>query len=272
MICITWNVGGLADSKKRELVWQQIKGKTSELTKVKVLWTLQETHSTEKDYKNCITSLGPSWNVVCSHGTSTKAGIWWLSNQLKLDVLGKDKDGRWITIETSDNDFKQVFTSIYAPANDPTTRKYWFKKFDWKQQEDWGAIIGGDWNTVTEPDGKHSTRREWTDKVDSKLLREMLSKHQLVDGWKLKGKLNDSNDPGHTFIHRSNSTSSRIDKWMVPGSKISLIKKLEVNRMTVESDHQPLLLELDTLQFDYGPGLWKLNNSLLLDSDVCGSN
>jgi len=162
-------------------------------------------------------------------------------------------------------DFKRALTNIYVPANNPTTRKRWLEAFDWKQQEQWNATIGGDWNIVTEAGDKHSTKREWIDEVDSRFLRGKMKELSLIDCWKWKGT---PKDPGHTFTHRSNHATTRIDKWLVPIGFVANVKKMEVKHENHLSDHRPLLLHWDFEKIKFGPGFWKLNNSLLTDPEV----
>jgi len=182
VITYSWNVGGLGDPLKRSRVWDFIKKRTKATNK-KVIWALQETHSTKELTAKWLMELGPMWNALCSHGTSTSAGVWWLTNQAGLlKSVDNDKEGRWIIVQMEDGETKQAFSNLYVPANDPTTRKNYFKHFNWDQHEQLNAIIGGDWNTVTEADGKHSVVRDWTDKVDSKLFQEKMACVALAAG------------------------------------------------------------------------------------------
>lgn len=237
---ITWNVGGLNNSIKRHRIWKYIKDYVLDHSQYSIIWMLQETHSTIESTKNWTFELGSQWKILSSNGKSNSNGVWTLSNNdVQLKQLLIDDIGRYQEIEITTNEGTFNVANIYAPSV-RTNRPNWFLNLPWKKWEENDYIVGGDWNTVTEHSGKHSTKKDYTELIDSRTLIKQMTEYNMVDMWNIKGI-----GVCHTFIHRNGITSTRIDKWLAPISKISWIKKLEVITNVVESDHLPLIMELN---------------------------
>ncbi len=133
------------------------------------------------------------------------------------------------------------------------------------------TLIDGDWNTVTESNGKNSLNpKQWTLQADSIALNLALTKYQFKDSW--------SSNPtkqtfGHTFLYRYQSVSSRIDRWIFATGFHFQQKSCYVNYSTGNiSDHYPIISNFSSNnKVERGIGYWKMNNSLLSHIDIKNS-
>ena len=150
---------GLGDTKKRAIIWNQIKSITQAYSPKIVVWALQETHSTEELFNKWKFELGPDWYAVTSNGSSNSKGVCIIS-KTKIQHFYSDSEGR-IVIGNIVTDTPIFIGSFYCPSNGINERVEWINELDWDLFEQSQVWIGGDWNLVTEQSGRHSVYTTW---------------------------------------------------------------------------------------------------------------
>jgi len=119
--------------------------------------------------------------------------------------------------------------------------------------------IGGDWNVSVHAIDKKGGN-PWKPTVFRDLLMTMMREFDLVDVFREKYPKNKS----YTYDSKALKLCSRIDFFLMPQYQISWVEQIE----TVVSnapDHKVVKLKLNSPNNKRGPGLWKFNNSLLVD-------
>ena len=117
----------------------------------------------------------------------------------------------------------------------------------------------GDWNVTLEAIDKKGGI-QWKPSVYRDLLTEFMDELNLVDILRIK-------NPGkRCFTYESSALKmkSRIDFFLIPKSLIASTKAADI-KTAIAPDHKAIRLFLQFESKKKGPGLWKLNNSLLND-------
>ena len=71
----------------------------------------------------------------------------------------------------------------------------------------------------------------------------------------------------YTWRQRNPPVSSRLDMWLIHQSLVEWITKCDI-RPAVKTDHMAVSLQCIFKLFKRGPGTWKLNTSILSNTDV----
>jgi exonuclease III len=248
----TLNVNGLrsVESDKRSATFQWIKE-----NKFDIMF-LQETHA-ESDYDNQV--WGKEWGgeSFWSNGTTHARGAAILvSNKIKVirDSFKKDIEGRIVRIRFEWEGKTYTALNIYAPNKN---RKTFFEKLknDWITADN-NIIFGGDFNCVEDViKDKNGAQTFGTEGVPT--LNEINNMYHTVDHWRLWNP-----DKRQGTWTDNNGKWSRIDKFYC---NIMTHNICETNIIPfMHSDHDCVSLTCENSNIFKGPGLWKLNTSLLL--------
>ena len=226
-------------------------------------YLLQETHSSLQYESEWL----EQWEskILFSHGESNARGIAILiSKQLdvKINEVKRDINGRFILIDCTISDNKYIIVNIYAPTIDK--KQVTFVNYVLEMLQPYlgkNIIIGGDLNIDFDKSQKETLS---TNLGYSRQLSLMVQTFDLVDIWRLK-------HPDTVRYTRREKTrygfkQSRLDY-------IFITCNLEFTTMasgiipSIKSDHSLLKVSL-CLENEpkRGRGLWKLNVSLLTDS------
>ena len=255
---LSLNVRGLNNNNKRHSVFNWIKCSQYDVC------LLQETfctRSTDGQYQN-----GWSGEILHSFSNSTHSrGVCiMLSKNLSYNVLSvhSDTNGRLILLNLEINDKAFTIVNVYAP-NVVSERISFFKQvskfINQHAVNKSGLIIGGDYNCVlTEKD-----RVSGVIDNSSMALGEFLNNFHVFDVWRTLHP----NDVEYTYIDpSSNQRNSRID--MLFCSNVLQPQCILCNICQSPSpDHKAIGLSLMLNKNKRGKGYWKLNNSILKQTE-----
>ena len=254
---VTMNVRGLADYSKRRNLFHYLRIKKYDII------MLQETHLSKK-LENVINT---QWGAKCwySHGTSASRGVAiFFRKTLACQVHNviNSNEGRYLILYVSYKDKKLLFVNIYAPnVDNPIFFQELFHNV--KRFTPHYTIIGGDFNFafdlgVDKVGSANSTHNKSRKNVFSN--KDAL---ELVDVWRWLHpdkfeftwkRLN----PSPTFV--------RLDYFLISKALLHMVAECNIDP-PLQSDHSAVSLEILFNFTKRGPGYWKFNVSLLLDSE-----
>ena len=172
----------------------------------------------------------------------------------------KDSNGRIISILVRIDGVDLNFVSIYAPTN-RTDRKLFYESLHEYFVPASPLVIGGDFNCYENALDKFG--RNISVGGECKSLK---SDFVLVDAWL---KLHPS-APEFTWFNHDYSIASRLDKFFVSKELFTSDCQSEISPCPL-SDHDFVSFVFDIPDAaKHGPGVWKLNNSLLDDKNFSG--
>ena len=264
----TINIHGIADqlNKNRD----KINGIISYIKKAKLdIVCFQETHlNSDLEVSNIFKDL--NGDIYFSNSTNSRScGVAiWVSNpeQLKIIAHASDDAGRVISILIEvNNKLILNIVNIYAP-NQPRERmkfidtisQYIFKNPDGSLRGE--PIILGDFNNIENID-LDKNGASWGGAT---------SGHQQITNLKQEYNLHDifrelnPNIRKYTFYCNRYNSSSRIDRIYGTTNFKSLVTKCDISRCP-QSDHEYVCCSFHTDNAQRGPGVWKINNSILQD-------
>ena len=225
---------------------------------------IQETHWTP-DLNDTIKN---EWhgNTFFSHGTSNARGVAILLNSnLRHTVTHtqQDQHGRIIKITvTIDN---QRLTHIYAPSTD-TDRRSFFLSLDLYLSTTHNNIIGGDFNSIFDPQLDKFRGNPEPRQSAIKHLHTVITPHDLIDIWRDRNpNKRDYTWAGRNTRDNNSIIRTRIDKFLTSSSLRPYITTALMAPFA-HSDHDLISISLDFEQQPRGPGYWHFNNDLLTDA------
>ena len=250
---ITLNVNGLGTKKRRLKFFCWFR-------KLKFdLLFLQETHCyDESTALGWSQEWGPKENSIWTTGSSNSKGVAVLfkpHSKNELSNLKVDHDeGRYIYFEMKleDNNFK--FINIYAP-NDPKDRVLFFKKLNlWIDNQN-KNVIGGDYNCTLDDklDRMNCISENDTGRDE---LKDMMRRKYLLDIY--RSRYPDK----RCFSFTRGEKHSRLDYWLIDKSLDEYVDKIEYQACPF-SDHNMVILKFDLSKIELGPGIWKMNSSII---------
>ena len=253
----SYNVRGIGNANKREQIFTWLKDKKFDIC------LLQETHSEES---RCDT-WKQIWGKHCYFsGKSTNSeGVGILINQdLPYEILNYTEliCGRVQSLELKMHEKPITIINIYGPNKDELNV---FETLDMyiRSNDEKNFIIGGDFNTVLDTNLDKKNGRIDTHKLARQKIIDIIETHDLADIWRDK-------HPGlkqYTW-HSSHKPPilCRLDYFLLSKSIANTVIFCE-HKTSFKSDHSIVTLSIDSNVYNRGPGYFKLNNSLLLDSE-----
>ena len=251
--CISLNVRGLRDKKKRTL-FLFLKEKQYDII------FIQETHcGTDEDLQQWSKEWeGPAfWS---KGDTNSKGTAVLLRKGSNIDVKKSlaDLNGRYVIIDAEIDDELYILCNIYAP-NKGDERKLFFDQIldilRTNKIKD-SLILGGDFNCTLNPqiDRAKNTVRNDPGIVE---LKRIINTFNLEDVWRRRNP----NKRSYTYVGRA---YSRIDMWLISQTLGCIIEKCDmiVNPLTLK-DHKGITLRLNLSQVKRGPGVWKMNEKVV---------
>ena len=258
---ISLNVRGLGDKKKRKAVFQWLKKHEYDMI------YLQETHSNidiEKEWKQ-------EWDgvLVMSHGSSQSKGCMILFNKhLDADIkeITCDNSGRYIVLQCEVMGENYVFINVYAP-NTENEQVLFIKEIETKlSQLNYTSsnqyVIGGDWNIVRDGQldkfgGIQNLKLKAIEQQDA-----FMNSYELNDSWRIKYPFTKR----YTWRQKKPLIQCRLDYWLISDSLFDCIESMDIIP-SIHSDHSAIIVTFKHIPDERkGPGLWKLNTSLINDS------
>lgn len=260
---LSFNVRGLSNLKKRKTIFTFCKKQ-----KCDVIF-LQETHST----KNVEETWKKEWGgkIIYSHGASNARGAMILlrnSLDLEIEKTITDSSGRLVILRCSHEDKPLTLVNVYAP-NDVRRSVDFFEKINLMFSregidENTTIIMGGDFNCPLDPNMDRFSKQG--NSVFTKYnvlngIKNIIEHLNLNDIWRTKNPTTRS----FTWMHIGKFQYSRIDYWLISNSLQDSVQQVDITP-SIKSDHDAINLSLNFLKDEgKGPGLWKLNVTLLND-------
>ena len=155
-----------------------------------------------------------------------------------------------------------VFTviNVYGPNNDDMFFTRLHSMIVDKGEEPF--IIGGDFNTVIDPRVDRYPNSIQNHPKCYNVLHNILTDLDLVDIWRTKNKSTQK----YTWNSPDFKIGSRIDYFLISQSLVSSVMKCDIT-FGYKTDHSLVSIVLTRFTQKRGPGFWKLNTSLLADSE-----
>jgi exonuclease III len=266
LIVCTYNVQGLGNFSKMKRVLNSLNKLPFRNSTV---INLQETHFSNKS------SLPYHWKTgsVQSNGTSASAGVAILYNQSYFDEIvetEEDFDGRFCSLTCLKEGDIFIFYNVYAP-NDHYVSYEFYINVKSKIQKNLNKypnakiFFSGDLNLIFNPEydsiGRSQSKQE--KKVVS-LLDNIKKLYDLEDCYRK------TNTYGGFTWGKNNPTylRSRLDYILASSSITSQIISSTVTPFFNDSDHSLLIAEFSVTSIPYGPGIIRVNSTLLENPEI----
>ena len=263
---LTLNCQGLRDQAKRNALFSWLNCVKADVV------CLQETHSISRDEFVTWVSLETEadnnlqhYSVLSSPGSVRSRGVAVLYKpSLSVDSEAFDDIGRLQVIKFSvcatDSSFQLV--NLYGPNRKPDGEVF-FESIGSKVDASLPTIACGDFNTVVDPVidrfGCNPTS-PWAYNWP-RSLHDFTHELDLHDIWRLRHP----NNRSYTWHRANGSQASRLDMFWVSSSLLSHVIDVSIYPF-FRSDHSYVFLQLTLPSLPRrGPGVWKLNASLLKD-------
>ena len=205
--------------------------------------------------------LGPSFWALACRRRGRVAILCSDRFRNNVSVWQKDSDGRVLSILVTLDDIKLNLVNVYTPTY-PTERKTFFQSlhsFFFPNSE---LILGGDFNCYDSLLDKMGG----TARID-KSLSDLKSSCALRDAWRLKHP----RERHFTWFNHNRTIASRLDSFLISRSLCGQISACKI-WPCLRSDHDFVILDIELSGLlKHGPGVWKINNSLLEDEHFCSS-
>ena len=124
-------------------------------------------------------------------------------------------------------------------------------------------IIGGDYNTVIDPNIDERNGKTETHKTCRRKIKQIMEAFNLRDIWR------DKHPTLRQFTwHSSHRPPNlcRLDYFLISDNVANSVISC-THKASFKSDHSVVMLKIELKQEAKGPGYFKLNNSLLLDEE-----
>ena len=188
-----------------------------------------------------------------------------VNSRYELEVIKscKDKNERFIILETKLDNQHLVLVNIYAP-NDTSQQIKFFQELNktLTNYADDNLIIGGDFNCALTPKDRKSVKQATNKHMVIKEIGNLCSHFDLTDIWH---QLNPQTS-SFTWHDKAFKTQSRLDFFLITPDLVNTTKECNIMH-TPFSDHSSIMLNLQSLdqRKRSGPGFWKFNANLLED-------
>ena len=255
---LSCNANGLAETYKRKKLFNYLRD-----NKIDVAF-VPETHGTKGKIRLWANEWGGK--IKASNFNSKAHGVAILFRRnLDIQILHTktDHQGRIIMTKIQLNDQSVLLVNVYTPnEDDPEFFIDLFNQVNAEQVDHY--VIGGDFNKVMNPeiDRKSISSRKYILPEASKVLNEQVSLNNWIDVW----RLGHSDVEQFTWKRRKPITFSRLDYFLLPSFDVGSVQECEIWANNI-SDHSFVYIELAFEKIRRGKGLWKFNNSLLVNSD-----
>lgn len=223
---------------------------------------LQEVHCSEETSHLWASEWG--YKSLFSCFSSSKAGVSILfNNNFDLQIMKTfiDNSGRFILCDLKANGKILTLANIYAPnEDDPAFFKSLFDHLQDFQGDE--IIIGGDFNLVLDIEKDKKGGLAKTHLNAQKTVHEICENLDLVDAWRVL------NPEARRFTWRRMRPEihCRLDFFLVSQSTLSDVTLADI-LPGFKTDHSMIILKISLHSNPRGRGYWKLNTSLLTDTD-----
>ena len=248
------NVRGLRNKDKRNKMFCWLKDQSYNII------LLQETHSTIEINDDWKTEWGK--RAYFSGGKSNSQGVCILINDdFNCDIINYFNivNGQLQAIELKINDKNITLINIYGPNKDEILLFEKLEEFV-LLNDDKSLIIGGDFNTFLDIDMDRKNGLKDGHKNIRRKLDSIINTNNLIDVWRIQ------HPDTYKYTWHSNTRPvifSRLDYFLITDNLANFIKKSEI-KSGYNTDHSIITLDIDFIKIDKGRGVFKINNSILL--------
>ena len=255
-IC-SFNVKGVGDLKKRRQIFKWIRDNGIAIA------LLQETHSTKNTEHIWKSEWG--FEAFFSGNISNSCGVAILINnnfQSKIIFEKEIVEGRVVSVKLEIDGIEFIIINIYGPNHDDSSIYYKIREFMLENETE-NFIIGGDFNVVQDPKLDKENGLPNRNLRCRRMIQSIIQQFDLEDIWRAE------HPDFRQFTWESNNTPPircRLD-YFLTSSRIRNIINNSYITSGIKSDHYPVLFSIAINPNKRGPGYFKLNNSLLLDTE-----
>jgi exonuclease III len=196
---------------------------------------------------------------------STGAAILLFNSDFSIDKFHFDIDGRLIFLDTTIDNLKLRFINVYTPV-DHKPRIEFLSSLYMYLGTSRKIILGGDWNCVLNTKIDKIGGNSDLGTVGSKEILAICKDFNLVDPFRHFFP----NSTAVTWHSCDGKIHCRLDRFYVSKSLIDIISCPSIVPATCAvTDHDLVVFTLSARDpIPLGPGFWKLNNSVLSDSNL----
>lgn len=260
---VSFNVRGLRDNKKRRAIFRHMHVKYSNHVVV-----LQETHSTEDIEKRWIAEWGG--NIIFSHGSGSARGTCiMIPRQYRGEIIEhkRDQEGRIVSVLLNIKNTNISLVGLYAPTQGNCQMQVNFyaelREHVRALHAAHPVVVCGDFNVHLLALDTSQTSFKPSAAADA--VSELAREFDLRDVWR---EIN-PNLRRYTWRKCHPLQQSRIDYFLVSST---IIDAHEIEKIDIEpgprSDHSIITMSVKIFSNKRGPGVWRLNLSLLENTDV----
>ena len=251
-IC-SFNVKGLGNKEKRRIIFQWLKDK-----KVDICF-IQEAHYTNE----CKVVWGKDWGgeMYFSGNDSRSMGVGIMFNpSFNMNVINSTEivEGRALALNININEKQLTLVNVYGPNKDDVT---FFEKIETFCNSNENILLGGDFNVVIDPNIDKSGGNKNTHPRCRAKLKKIMDDFELIDVWRT------FNQDKKVYTWHSNTRPKifcRLDFFLLQNHMMNTVVNVEIKN-SIKSDHSVVLINIEINNIKRGPGIFKLNNSMLLD-------
>ena len=251
---VTVNCQGLSTPSKRKDVLNFYKSKKYSII------CFQDTHFIP-DLEPYIES---QWGYKCifnSYCSNSRGVAIFFNNdfEVKLYKEKKDANGNLLALDLSIDENRLTLLNIYGPNNDSPIFFEIIRDVLLEFDNPY-FMICGDFNITLNPDLDSYNYYHVNNPNAREKLMEIMNDLNLVDYFRI---LNPDKRV-YTWHKKIPFKQGRLDYILISENLSNIVEKFSI-KAGYRSDHSIVVLELKFNSFERGRGLWKFNNSLLLD-------
>ena len=215
-----------------------------------------------------LNTIRNDWNVEFHiAGKERNAGgtLVAIDNNFEYKCHGEmlDRQGRYVILDIELIGVARILlVNIYAPnEDDPTFFENLFEiieSFDTKN-----LILCGDWNLVMDYDLDTLNYKKKNNLKAREVVLNYIEKLDLMDIW----RQTHDQTKGYTWRQNYYKKLARLDFFLISETLLDIYSN-SIIKPSYKSDHCPVQLEIFISKTNKGKGLWKLNNSLLMDEEL----
>lgn len=251
---LSLNCQGLGSNEKRLDMFTYLKSKHCHI------YCLQETHFINDASK----FIQAQWGSEClfSHGTSNSKGVAIMfAKDVELVVHDHiaSPDGTFIIADLTIDSNRLTLINLYAPNKDsPDFFENIISQANIFKNDK--LILCGDFNVIQDQTLDCYNYNNLNNKKAQKKIIEIKNDCRLFDPFR-------ENYPTlkrYTWRRKNPLKQARLDYFLISETLLASTKACKIDT-SYRSDHSPITLEIQFVEFKHGKGLWKFNNSLLKD-------
>lgn len=216
---------------------------------------LQETHLTDSELQYLKTKQYDQ--VFSSTYNSRQRGVSILVHKrlgLNQHTVITDPEGRYVIVNATIYNHNLTIVNVYGPNDDDPS--FFHNLFSIIQGSS-NIIIGGDFNTVLNPDKDRSTAK-YKNWQTTDTINQYMSDFGLGDSWRTLYP----SDRKYTYFSTVHQSFSRLDYFLISNTLTTLVKQIIIHPIII-SDHAPVSLTLSMNPYIKPPPRWRFNISLL---------